>query len=136
MERKEFLKMSLGLLGITAIPAAMVVSCSKQKFADTNVNFTLDLTAPANASLNTANGYIVNGNVIVIRTGASSYVALSTICTHQGCNVSYVPSYSELVCPCHGGAYSLSGAVISGPPPAPLTQYKTTLSGHMLTVTS
>lgn len=128
--------MAMGLCGVTVVPAGIVASCSKQKYADTNVNFTLDLTAAANASLSTANGYVVNGNVIVIRTGASSYVALSTICTHQGCTVGYVPAYQELACPCHGGAFNLSGAVISGPPPSPLTTYKTSLSGHILTVTS
>lgn len=52
------------------------------------------------------------------RTGA---VAFSAVCTHAGCPVSYEQSANEFICPCHGGTYSAAtGAVLGGPPPAPL----------------
>jgi len=35
--------------------------------------------------------------------------------------VDFDPSARELVCPCHGGTFNAAtGAVLSGPPPAPL----------------
>ena len=45
--------------------------------------------------------------------------AFSAVCTHAGCTVGY--ESGVIVCPCHGGEYSAeTGAVIAGPPPAPL----------------
>lgn len=137
MERKEFLKLTLGMAGVTLVPAAIVASCTKStNYAPTNVNFTLDLTAAANAALNTAGGSLIQDNVIVIRTGATTFSALSVLCTHQGCTLNYVPATSEMQCPCHGGTFDINGNVISGPPPSALTRYTATLSGHILTVKS
>lgn len=47
-------------------------------------------------------------------------VMLSATCTHAGCTVAWQASSREFVCPCHSGTYDTSGAVVSGPPPAPL----------------
>jgi thiosulfate dehydrogenase (quinone) large subunit len=56
---------------------------------------------------------------IVIRDSAGNLKAFSAVCTHAGCTVGY--ESGVIVCPCHGGEYSAeSGAVIAGPPPAPL----------------
>jgi len=49
-------------------------------------------------------------------------VAFSPVCTHLGCFVSWDANKKEFICPCHGGKYNIHGAVISGPPPAPLMQ--------------
>lgn len=50
------------------------------------------------------------------------FKAFSAICTHAGCTVQYDGSQGAFICPCHGGAYAAtSGAVIAGPPPAPLS---------------
>jgi nitrite reductase/ring-hydroxylating ferredoxin subunit len=43
---------------------------------------------------------------------------LATRCTHLGCALRMVGS--EWVCPCHGGRFSRDGAVLAGPPRAPL----------------
>ena len=56
---------------------------------------------------------------IVIREEDGSVKAFSAVCTHAGCTVGY--EGGTIVCPCHGGEYSAqTGAVIAGPPPAPL----------------
>jgi cytochrome b6-f complex iron-sulfur subunit len=58
---------------------------------------------------------------IVARPDANSAVAFSAICTHQACTVA--PDGNELRCPCHGSVYNaFTGAVISGPAPAPLPE--------------
>ena len=138
MERKEFLKQSLALCGLSMIPAAVLESCSKQNFGGpTNVNFTLDLSSPANAVLNTVGGSLVSNGVIVIHTSASVYHALSETCTHAGCAVSYNSGSGILICPCHGGSFNAStGAVLGGPPPSGLTTYTVTQSGTILTIKS
>ena len=138
MERKDFLKTTLALCGLSLIPVALIESCGKQSFAGpANVNFTLDLTNAQNAGLNTIGGALVINGVIVIRASNSVFDALSSTCTHAGCTVGYNSGSGTIVCPCHGGTYNTStGAVISGPPPSGLTKYTATLSGNILTVKS
>jgi len=49
----------------------------------------------------------------VIRTGASTFRALSRICTHEQCDVDVRNNRFE--CPCHGSTYAADGSVIRGP---------------------
>jgi Rieske Fe-S protein len=44
--------------------------------------------------------------------------ALGLACTHLGCTVSVTAT--EIVCPCHGSAFDLSGKVLRGPADRPL----------------
>jgi Rieske Fe-S protein len=67
----------------------------------------------------------------VKRTGASTFLALSLICTHQGCDAG-VTSSNIVECPCHGSRFQNDGTVINGPDNspantiAPLAQLPTT----------
>lgn len=47
-------------------------------------------------------------------------LVLSGTCTHLGCTVRWNGDAGEFQCPCHGGRFAPDGAVIAGPPPAPL----------------
>jgi len=49
-------------------------------------------------------------------------VALLSTCSHLGCTVSWNAGDERFHCPCHGGTYDASGAVVAGPPPRPLTR--------------
>jgi len=59
--------------------------------------------------------------IYLTRTGGALY-ALSPVCTHLGCLVAWDPAKNEFACPCHGGRYDISGNVLEGPPPAPLSR--------------
>jgi cytochrome b6-f complex iron-sulfur subunit len=62
--------------------------------------------------------------VLVVRTAAKDYRALSSICTHSEiCQVEWDPKREQVVCPCHRSAYDVFGNVLSGPPPRPLRTY-------------
>ena len=62
-----------------------------------------------------------DGNELLLtQASAGTIVALSAICTHQGCTVK--GDGGELVCPCHGSVFDLSGANVSGPAPKPLSE--------------
>jgi Rieske Fe-S protein len=52
------------------------------------------------------------------RIDASSFLGLSLICTHQGCDAA-VTSANKVVCPCHGSQFTNDGTVINGPDGAP-----------------
>jgi len=57
--------------------------------------------------------------VILSQPTAGTVVAMTAICTHQGCTVA--PAGAQLVCPCHGSVYkSADGSNVSGPAPKPL----------------
>ncbi|MGA9742111.1 ubiquinol-cytochrome c reductase iron-sulfur subunit [Candidatus Binatus sp.] len=44
-------------------------------------------------------------------------------CTHLGCAYRWVEQEKQFFCPCHAGVFSLTGQVVSGPPPRPLDVY-------------
>jgi Rieske Fe-S protein len=49
-------------------------------------------------------------------------VAFSSQCPHLGCSVRWTGEASQFECPCHGGRFDQNGAVLAGPPSAPLTR--------------
>ena len=63
--------------------------------------------------------------VYLVRTGDESVRALHSTCTHLGCRTSYDRKAKRIVCPCHGGVFDVNGAVLEGPPPAPLPTLET-----------
>lgn len=65
------------------------------------------------------NGVALGSPAIVYRQNGE-LIALSAVCTHLGCTVSYLEDEQIFRCPCHGGEYDLDGSVLDGPPPRPL----------------
>ena len=53
--------------------------------------------------------------------------AFRAVCTHEGCPLGWNAQQHLIRCPCHGGAYDTGGRVVSGPPPAPLTELRAVL---------
>lgn len=79
--------------------------------------------------------------ILVLKQGgdpasALSYVAFTAVCTHLNCTVQYRTDLREIWCACHNGHFDLSGNVISGPPPTPLTQYRVAIKGEDIFVSS
>lgn len=60
--------------------------------------------------------------VVYIVNNTKKIYALSPVCTHLGCLVTYNRHKNEFICPCHGGRYDTEGVVLGGPPPEPLTR--------------
>jgi Rieske Fe-S protein len=58
---------------------------------------------------------------VIVVNGEAGIKAFSAVCTHLGCIVEYDQTSRDILCPCHDGHFnSTNGAVVSGPPPAPL----------------
>lgn len=102
----------------------------------TAINFTVDLTNSNYNDLKTAGNGKIIGEVLVAKTTAGSYVALSKICTHEGNPVAYRASSNDVFCQTHGSTFSIGGAVTNGPATTPLKTYTVTVStdGNTLTV--
>jgi len=132
-------------LGLLALPLPLAgLGCGPQSggggiATPCGTQLCVDLTQSANAALQSVNGSVEiqapSGDVIiVIRTSATSVVALSAICTHAGCVVGFDASRGLLPCPCHGSVFSESGNVVQGPASLPLRSYAATMSGNQVTI--
>lgn len=56
--------------------------------------------------------------------------AISSVCTHLGCNVRWEQENDGFECPCHGSSFDKNGENTSGPAPKPLKWLKLTLEGE------
>ena len=75
----------------------------------------------------------VERQVVFLVKSGDGVKALSSTCTHLGCRVSWDAEAEQLKCPCHGGVYDRTGAVVAGPPPAPLASLMTRIdAGQVL----
>ena len=74
----------------------------------------------------------VERQVVFLVKSGEHVTALSSTCTHLGCRVSWDSEAKQLKCPCHGGVYDRTGAVIAGPPPAPLAMITTRVDGDQV----
>lgn len=128
LSRRELLGLAAALLPVVAcgdvtsaavppvlpgdIPADAVVITADA--VDVSVNRIAALSAVQGAVA------LLTARVIVVRTGASTYQALSADCPHSGCGVSIVNA-PRLICPCHGSEFDFSGNRLAGPAPRGLT---------------
>ncbi len=74
----------------------------------------------------TKDGWLINNAralAYVKRVNEDEVIAISAVCTHLGCIVTWDEDQKIFKCPCHDGRYDADGKVISGPPPAPLKRH-------------
>ena len=134
MERKDFIKRFTVGGSVLLITPAFLASCSDENDEiinnpDDNNDIVIDLNASSSSELKTVGGYIYSGNIIIIRASESQYIALSKICTHEGCTVKYGANNNEIFCDCHGSTFTTSGTVTNGPAPTNLKKYSVKVEG-------
>ncbi|OGP65426.1 MAG: hypothetical protein A2170_02145 [Deltaproteobacteria bacterium RBG_13_53_10] len=59
----------------------------------------------------------------IVRTDGG-FLAMSAICPHLHCIVTWNEVLKKFECPCHGAKFNPRGEVLEGPPPRPLDLYK------------
>ena len=68
---------------------------------------------------------------LLVRLGATEFVAFNQKCTHLSCAVIPRPAERSFYCPCHEGRFDLrTGAPIAGPPRRPLTHIVLEMRGR------
>ena len=131
MNRRELIRnIAAGTATVFIVPSVLT-SCQEDQPEPENPDankLTIDLTNFNNSSLTSTGGSKVIENIIIINTG-DGFIALSSVCTHSGCQVSYNHGNENLPCPCHGSIFSTSGAVLNGPASSPTIAFK---SSYML----
>lgn len=71
--------------------------------------------------------HFLGNPAVLLQPSPGTFIALSAVCTHLGCIVTWRPEERILFCPCHGGRFSTTGEVLGGPPPRPLPRYAVTV---------
>ncbi len=107
-----------GLAGAAVTPRGRAVA---KRWRPAASMFDLPPNGPFVATLNIrhADGWheTRKQSVVFIDKVGDDYRALSATCTHLGCRVAWDAAQSQYKCPCHGGIFDRTGAVVSGPPP-------------------
>ena len=143
MNRREVVQKFLVGGTVLAIAPSVLESCVKTTTdmsallgggTPPSSTLSVDLSLSQNSALNTAGSSMIIQNILIINTG-QNIVALSSICTHQGCTVGYNAAKVDIECPCHGSVFSTSGSVLMGPAFTALHSYPVTKSGTVLTIT-
>ncbi len=130
-------------LGLAATGLVVLAGCQPGGAALGNVTACgpetcVDLADPANTPLATVGGSLLvqvgSDTVMLMRIDATTVLAVSAICTHNGCTIDYVAGDQTLRCPCHGAHFGSDGHVISGPTNRRLRQYTASLAENVITI--
>jgi cytochrome b6-f complex iron-sulfur subunit len=132
--RRTFLVQSGILAAITALSAC---GLSGGDITAPNVPANSTIKVSDYASLANVGGVAMitlgSAPVAIVRTGTSSFIALSRICPHQGGTVQL--SGNNFVCPNHGATFNTSGQWIGGQRTSSLHSYSTAYDSATGTLT-
>jgi cytochrome b6-f complex iron-sulfur subunit len=77
---------------------------------------------------------IPRGRFYLTHLADGSFIALSPICTHLGCTISWDKEQNIFTCPCHGSTFNNKGEVLTSPATRPLDFFPVRLENGMVRV--
>jgi cytochrome b6-f complex iron-sulfur subunit len=107
--------------GLAVLGSGALVGCGRPLDGSVLVtNNQALLTFAEFPALNTVGAGVIvaagTHDAIVIRTSATTATALSAMCTHANCLLTYEKDSADPIeCGCHGSAFALDGTVLRGP---------------------
>jgi Rieske Fe-S protein len=117
--RRRFLQ----VCGVSAFGSVVAAGCGAKSsnpavFGDVSAGNVKNLPVGALLPLS-------NSEPVFIGRDQNGVYALTSTCTHQGCDVSVQGSGDSVVlfCPCHRSQFDRNGAVLQGPANAPLAHF-------------
>ncbi len=155
MNRKEFIT-KLGAGAAFAVTTTCLCGCVKMedpappidtsllnliKIDENNFDFTLDLTAPANAPLQNNGGYVIIDNkCVVARDNTGSYIAATRLCSDQNLRgIVWSGTLNQWHCIEHDATFDQNGVgttVFNNLGSNGIVIYNTQLNGNFLRVFS
>jgi len=130
-ERREFLTQALKLVG-GCVCASALAACETDVLKSSNIAVRYDVSQTSElATIGGAVKQVFDGQnggfpVLIIRMDDDDFLVLSSICTHQACEVN-LPGDGDpnIWCECHDSIFDRStGDVMSGPATAPLQRFE------------
>jgi len=144
LNRRKFLSDSGRLLVMISSFGALICACEKEggsRLAELVIEqgrLVLDLSESRYQALNTiGNGVKIEITLqekplIVTRVSETTVAAFSSQCTHAGYEI-LLPEQGVLACSSgHGGAFDLTGRLLSGPPKSNLPSYPAQLIANRI----
>ena len=132
--RRQFLSASL-----MAAAAAALAACSATGMTDATSPSSVGLSVKVSdyATLANVGGVaLINASgspIAVVRTGTSTFVALSRVCPHQGSTVNAVTG--GFLCPNHEAVFNAAGRNTGGQQTSSLTEFTVTANASATTLT-
>ena len=91
-------------------------------------------TVPALATVGVLAFHPTDIRVAIKRTGPTTFLALSTTCTHEGTRIDIVNGATSFECPNHGSRFDSNGNVTRGPnAPGTVTKLPTIATSYNVT---
>lgn len=110
----------------TTVPGAAPTSAnSKAPAGFSEVGKVSAATKPVAFDIDGTKGFIFTKS-------PTEVLAYSNVCTHKGCEVEYVETDKNLVCPCHKSAFTTTGEVVNGPATTRLALFDTKVVGDLI----
>lgn len=136
LDRRGFLTTSMMMAAAAALAACGIGSGFDAITAPANVNATVNVADyPALATVGGIALASVNGAPLaLVRTGASSFIALSRACPHQGTIVN-TDSSGGFTCPRHRARFDAHGSWLGGQPTSNMRSYAVTYDATAGTLT-
>jgi cytochrome b6-f complex iron-sulfur subunit len=136
--RRKFLSKVWSILGLVALGELAFFTVSMLKPGKKNLKDNPGLNIKVAGSvedfpLNSVTPDRVN-KFYLIRFEDGGFLALSLICSHLGCSVSWDKTKNEFICPCHSSAFDMHGTVINSPAPRPLDYFPVIIEGGKVKV--
>ncbi len=145
IKRRSFLTyFSLGWL-TSCFPILLAACAPKSTIATTTEALADDKGTAKPATKKTADGFTVVGSaaqlekagyiqtkemaVSIDPANPKQLMAVNPKCTHQGCNVKWIPGAKKYECPCHNAEFAATGKVLKGPAVKPLATYAAKIVG-------
>ena len=75
---------------------------------------------------------IKDQEILFVRTADTEVKAVSSVCTHQKCQVAYNAKTRQIDCSCHGSRFTLDGKVLNGPASKDLANYNARINGDQI----
>jgi Rieske Fe-S protein len=148
LSRRDFVKIVMAFLGaimavVIGLPAIAYLFSPSLKAKESDVwipagkldSYPVGVPTLFSFTRTTVNGWenTVNSyGAYILKNSDTAVQALSNICTHLSCRVSWTQAVQEYICPCHDGRFNIEGQVVSGPPPRPLNQYETKIENGLV----
>jgi cytochrome b6-f complex iron-sulfur subunit len=129
--RRDFLRKSWLLLGLVAATEFLffIVNLLRpgKELTKSNASSTLKIIGNVDDfKVNSVTTDRIN-KLFLVRNDDGGFLALSLICSHLGCSVTWDEPKDQFICPCHSSAFDKYGNVINSPAPRPLDFFPVTI---------